>query len=156
MKIKRDNLLLIAGIVWMIAGINILIIGVTAYIGSAGMAWWSLLLMAFGSIVTFAVFHVMFGKLVKKHVARIRNMEDRPQNPLRFFDMKGYAIMAFMIAFGIALRVSGFVPNWVIAFFYTALGLALTMAGVAFITHRIKGAGWSFHKEHPFGRVIAD
>ena len=137
MKVQRDNLLLIAGIVWMIAGINILIIGNTAYIGSANMAWWAILLMILGTLVALGLFHTMFGKMVKKHVARIRDFEDKPHNPLLFFDLKSYLIMAFMIALGITLRVSGVVPNWFIAFFYTGLGSALVIAGLGFFLHRI-------------------
>ena len=146
MKVKRDNLLLIAGIVWMIAGSNILIIGVSSYIGSSNMAWWAILLMILGTFAVLGLFHVMFGKMVKKHVARIRNFEDRPHNPLLFFDVKSYIIMAFMIALGITLRVSGIVPNWFIASFYTGLGSALLVAGLGFILHRINGEQWSFHK----------
>ena len=149
MKVQRDNLLLIAGIVWMIAGINILIIGITAYIGSANMAWWAILLMILGTLVVLGLFHAMFGKMVKKHVTRIRVFEDKPHNPLLFFDLKSYLIMAFMIALGITLRVSDIVPNWFIAFFYTGLGSALVIAGLGFILHRIHGSQWSFHKGAP-------
>ena len=146
MKVKRDNLLTIAAVVWMIAGINILIIGISAYMASVELPWWALLLMVIGTLAVIAIFHVMFGKLVNKHVARIRGFEDTPQNPLLFFDLKSYLIMAFMIVFGIMLRVSGVVPNWGIAFFYTGLGTSLFMAGVGFMLHRIHGKEWSFHK----------
>ena len=149
MKVKRDNLLLIAGIVWMIAGVNILIIGISAYIGSFNMDWWAILLMILGTLVTISIFHIMFGKMVRKHVARIRAFDDKPHNPLLFFDLKSYLIMAFMIAFGITLRVSGVVPNWLIASFYTGLGSSLAIAGLGFILHRIHGNQWSFHKGTP-------
>lgn len=145
MKVKRENLLTIAGIVWSIAGVNILIIGITAYPSVFALEWWAICLVVLGMLVTLSVFHVMFGKLVKKHVARIRAFKDPRQNPLRFFDAKSYAIMAFMIATGVFLRVSGVVPDWVIAFFYTGLGASLALAGAGFFLHRFKGPGWSAH-----------
>ena len=113
------------------------------------MDWWAILLMFLGTFAVLGLFHVMFGKMVKKHTARIRNYEQKLQNPLRFFDLKSYLIMAFMIALGITLRVSGVVPNWFIAFFYTGLGSALVIAGLGFILHRIHGSQWSFHKGAP-------
>ena len=40
--------------------------------------------------------------------------------------------MAFMMTFGIGLRVSGICPDIFIAFFYTGLGAALITAGINF------------------------
>lgn len=145
MRVKRDNLLTIAGVVWLIAGANILIIGISAYLSVFALDWWAVGLAFLGTIVVMGGFHVMFGKLVKKHVARIRAFDEPRQNPLRFFDAKSYLIMAFMIAFGVTLRVSGIAPDWLIAFFYTGLGSSLAMAGVGFLLHRFKGPGWSAH-----------
>ncbi len=47
--------------------------------------------------------------------------------------------MAIMMGGGIALRASGILPEWFIAFFYTGLGLALTVAGISFIVSYIRG-----------------
>ena len=40
--------------------------------------------------------------------------------------------MAFMMTFGIGLRVSGLCPDLFIAVFYTGLGTALFLAGASF------------------------
>ena len=149
MKVRRENLLVIAGVIWMIAGINILIIGISAYSGQGGQPWWVLLLMALGSLATLGLFHGMFGKLVRKHVARINGFQEPRQNPLLFFDLKSYLVMIFMITLGVTLRVSGIAPDWLIAFFYTGLGTALLIAGVGFLAHRVKGPQWRFHKNRP-------
>lgn len=154
MKVKRESLMLIAGAVWIVAGINILIIGLNAYFAEAALSWWAVLLMIFGSFVVLSAFHAMFGKLVKKHVARIRSLEGRRQNPFLFFDVRGYLIMAFMIGLGVTLRMSGTVPDWFIAFFYTGLGTALLSAGSGFLLHWKHGANWTFHHGKPHrGRV---
>ena len=66
MKVKRNTLLLLAALVWGIAGANILRIGLAAY--PAYLTLWNTLL----SVLVFAVFQqAVFGKLVKKHTARI-------------------------------------------------------------------------------------
>ena len=57
---------------------------------------------------------------------------------LRFFDVKGYIIMAVMMGGGISLRSFGIVPTWFVAFFYTGLGIALALAGVGFLVHFIR------------------
>ena len=128
LHVHKNTLILIAGIVWAIAGFNIVRIGLIAYQGN--FTWWRGLL----SIAVYAAFQVfVFGKMVKKHTDRIQQYEEERQNFFRFFDTKSYLIMAFMMTLGIGLRVSGVVPNTFIAFFYTGLGASLLTAGVLFI-----------------------
>ena len=126
--VNKHTLILIAGIVWAIAGFNIVRIGLLAYQGN--FTWWRGLL----SIAVYAAFQIfVFGKMVKKHTGRILQYEEERQNFFRFFDTKSYLIMAFMMTLGIGLRVSGPVPNTFIAFFYTGLGASLLTAGVLFL-----------------------
>ena len=128
LHVHKNTLILIAGIVWAIAGFNIVRIGLVAYQGN--FTWWRGLL----SIVVYTAFQIfVFGKMVKKHTDRIRQYEEERQNFFRFFDTKSYLIMAFMMTLGIGLRVSGVVPNTFIAFFYTGLGASLLTAGVLFL-----------------------
>ena len=72
------------------------------------------------------------GKLVKKHSTRITAYEEERQFFFKFFDVKSFAIMAFMMTGGIALRSSGIAPERFIAVFYTGLGASLLLAGVLF------------------------
>ena len=131
--VHKNTLILIAGIVWAIAGFNIVRIGLIAYEGN--FTWWRALL----SIAVYAVFQLfIFGKMVQKHTDRILNYEEERQNFFRFFDTRSYLIMAFMMTLGIGLRVSGVVPNTFIAFFYTGLGASLLTAGVLFIIRYIR------------------
>ena len=126
--VNKHTLILIAGIVWAIAGFNIVRIGLLAYQGN--FTWWRGLL----SIAVYAAFQIfVFGKMVKKHTGRILQYKEERQNFFRFFDTKSYLIMAFMMTLGIGLRISGIVPNTFIAFFYTGLGASLLTAGVLFL-----------------------
>ena len=52
---------------------------------------------------------------------------------LLIFDLKSYIIMAVMMGGGIGLRISGVFPDSFVAFFYSGLGSALTLAGILFV-----------------------
>lgn len=127
MKVKKDSLLLIASIVWFIAGFNILHIGLLSYIGHVSI--FNILL----SILVFIFFwFLVFRKLVLKHTMRILNYHETKQFFMNFFDLKSFFIMAFMITFGIIIRVFNLVPDIFIAVFYSGVGVALTGAGLYF------------------------
>lgn len=127
MHVKRNTLLLLACLVWSAAGFNILRIGLMAYPA------YLTVLNALLSVLVFAVFqYFIFGKLVKKHTARIQGYPEERHFFLKFFDGKAFAIMAVMMTGGIGLRVSGLAPERFIAVFYTGLGAALLLAGLLF------------------------
>lgn len=93
MKVKRNTLLLIACLVWGAAGVHILRLGVLAY-----PAYLSVLNFVLSALV-FAVFqYFIFGRLVKKHTARITGYEEERHFFLKFFDVKSFIIMAVMMA----------------------------------------------------------
>lgn len=101
MKVKKRTLLILASIVWLIAGFNIIRIGILSYTGHVTVV--NILLSA----LVFAVFWSMvFYKLVIRHTDRIQNYEDELQFFWHFFDKKSFLIMAFMMTFGIGLRAS--------------------------------------------------
>lgn len=127
MRVKRDTLLLLACLVWSVAGFNIVRIGLMAY--PPYLSAWNFLLSA----VVFAVFQrYVFGRLVRKHTERIGSYGQGRHFFLKFFDAKAFFIMAIMMAGGIGLRSSGLAPEWFIAFFYTGLGASLLVAGILF------------------------
>ena len=114
LKVSTDKLLLVAGIVWLIAGANIVNIGLSAFLDETGWLFWVLI---GGTLLIFVLFHIfVFTKMVGKHASRIRGYEED------------------------ALRASGVVPEWFIAFFYTGLGAALAVAGVSFILRYFKSS----------------
>ena len=127
MKVKRNTLLLLACLVWSAAGFNILRIGLMAYPPYLTVVNYLL------SVLVFVVFQrFIFGKLVKKHTARIISYLEERHFFLKFFDGKAFAIMAVMMTGGIGLRVSGLAPERFIAVFYTGLGAALLLAELLF------------------------
>lgn len=128
--IKNKYLLLIAAIVWLIAGFNVLKIGVETYLNYVTVI--NLLL----SLVVFLVFWIMvFSKLVKKHTLRISSYESEKQWFYLFFDLKSFIIMAIMMTMGIVIRYYALLPDVFIAVFYTGLGSALALAGILFMVN---------------------
>ena len=74
MKVKKRTLLILVSIVWLIAGFNIIRIGILSYTGHVTVV--NILLSA----LVFAVFWLMvFYKLVIRHTDRIQNYEDELQ-----------------------------------------------------------------------------
>lgn len=127
MKVKKNTLLLIACLVWCVAGFNILRIGIIAYADC--LTIWNILL----SILVFLIFQIMiFRKLVVKHTRRILSYEEETHFFMKFFDVKSFVIMAFMMIGGILLRYASIAPERFIAFFYTGLGASLLLAGLSF------------------------
>lgn len=133
-KVRSKYLLLIAAAVWFIAGVNIARLGVLAIEEGTTPLW----MLVVGIPVIWVLFHMMFSKLVGKHADRIRGYGENRMHVLRFFDVKGYIIMAVMMGGGISLRSFGIVPTWFVAFFYTGLGIALALAGAGFLVHFIR------------------
>lgn len=127
MKVKKETLFLIAAIVWSFAGINILKIGILAYRDN---------LKIFNFILSFLTFFIfsnfIFSKLVKKHEIRINNYKMDKQLFIKFFDLKSFIIMAFMMGLGIFIRKTNIFSEQFIAFFYTGLGTSLFLAGIMF------------------------
>lgn len=125
--------------------LNVAVLGVRAAIDMRGVAAIVFLALAGGAVAIFCAFHPMFSKLVKKNTQRIADLEGERHHVVRFFDRKSYLMMAIMMSFGIGMRAAGLFPDWFIAFFYTGLGLALSLAGASYIARGVRGRAWAFH-----------
>ena len=105
MYIPKNYLLLLAGFIWLLAGINILNIG---YQSTSVLTLWMML----ATILTFLVFYfAIFRKLIHKHTNRILRYAHAYMHILQFFDRKSYIIMFCMMSGGILLRISHVWPT---------------------------------------------
>lgn len=127
-EVPKRILLIIAGIIWMIAGFNVVRLGIISY-KLVGLKWYLLIF----SVIIFMLFGMMFYKMTQKHSKRIMNYEEAYRPVWNFFDAKAYIIMAVMMGGGIGLRNAGVFPDVFVAFFYTGLGCALFLAGICFM-----------------------
>ena len=130
--VKKRTLFLLAGLIWSLAGGNVLKIGLQAYTNAFNM-----LNVGLTALVFFLFWTKVFRPLVGKHVIRIHGYEEEYKRPWNFFDKKSFLIMAFMMTFGITIRVLNLTCDSFIAFFYTGLGTALAMAGILFLANYI-------------------
>jgi hypothetical protein len=120
-------LMLIAAVVWLGAGAGVTSVGLTTSTDP-----WTLL-MAVAALVVYALFLSMFLMISHKHIRRIRGYTDDLIGMFMFFDAKSYIILAIMVFLGAAIRISGLVPGFIIAFFYSGLGLALITSAVYYV-----------------------
>lgn len=126
--VKKKTLLLIASLIWLLAGFNVLRLGIVAYQELDKLE----LSYLFLSAIVACIFGTMFYKMTYKHLRRINSYSSKRVGFWHFFDLKSYLIMLFMMSMGIYLRASHLVPSSFIAFFYSGIGLALSLAGVLF------------------------
>lgn len=127
------SLTILAGLVWLIAGVNVCRIGSQAW-SELGVGASPLLIG--GVAATFLPFAMMFGKITTKNIRRIYALPTEQRKWWRMMTAKSYATMVFMIALGATLRHCSLVPTEFIAAFYVGLGAALTMAGLAYFVAR--------------------
>ena len=128
--IPKNHLMLIAGLVWCAAGAMICMIGLPLEFGLAP----SHLILFPLAVVIFLVFYFfIFSRLVRKHTDRMRARAEDRLPFWHFFNASSWAVMAVMMGGGMALRLSHLMPDWMIAFFYSGLGVALFLCGVRFL-----------------------
>jgi small-conductance mechanosensitive channel len=128
--IPKNRLMLIAGLVWCAAGAMVSMIGLPLEFRLAP----SHLILFPLAVVIFLVFYFfVFSRLVRKHTDRIRARAEDRLPFWNFFNASSWAVMAVMMGGGTALRFSHLMPDWMIAFFYSGLGVALLLCGVRFL-----------------------
>lgn len=129
-RLPKNHLMLIAGVVWCAAGAMVCMVGLPLELRLAPS---HLVLLPLAGVIFLAFYFLVFARLVRKHTARIRAREEERLPFWHFFNASSWAVMAVMMGGGMALRLSHVVPDWVIAFFYSGLGVALFLCGLRFV-----------------------
>ena len=130
--VNRQFLLITAGIVWIIAGTNILRIGIVTWMNST-QDW--MFKIGEATVIFLLFFVFIFRKLYYKHTRRIEEKKEDKNCPFSFFDVKSWIMMTFMIALGITIRSLHLLPDSIISVFYTGLSIALILTGILFICY---------------------
>ena len=128
--IPKNRLMLIAGMVWCVAGAMVSGIGLPLL---WKLGFIQLVLYPLAGVVFLIFYFLVFSGLVVKHTERIRARSEQRLPFWNFFDTSSYVVMAIMMAGGMWLRLARVIPNWMIAFFYSGLGVALFSCGVRFL-----------------------
>ena len=128
--IPKNQLMLIAGLVWCAAGAMVCVIGLPLEFGLAPS---HLVLFPLAGLIFLVFYFLVFSRLVRKHTGRIRARAEDRLPVWNFFNASSWAVMALMMGGGMALRLSHLMPDWMIAFFYSGLGVALFLCGIGFL-----------------------
>jgi len=126
----KNQLMLIAGLVWCAAGAMVCVIGLPLEFSLAPS---HLVLVPLAVVIFLTFYFFVFSRLVRKHTSRIRARTEDRLPVWNFFNASSWAVMAVMMGGGMALRLSHLMPDWMIAFFYSGLGAALFLCGVLFL-----------------------
>ncbi len=128
--VPKNRLMLIAGLVWCAAGAMVSMVGLPLEVGLAPT---HVILLPLAVVIFLAFYFFVFSRLVQKHTVRIRERTEDRLPFWHFFNASSWAVMAVMMGGGMALRLSHLVPDWMIAFFYSGLGIALFLCGIRFL-----------------------
>ena len=128
--LPKNHLMLVAGLVWCAAGAMVSIVGLPLEVRLAPE---HLVLLPLAVAIFIAFYFLVFSRLVRKHTRRIQARTEERLPALQFFNASSWAVMAVMMFGGMALRLSHVMPDWMIAFFYSGLGVALFLCGVRFL-----------------------
>ncbi len=128
--VPKNQLMLIAGLVWCAAGAMVSSIGLPL---EFRLAPEHLVLVPLAAAIGLAFYLFVFSRLVRKHTSRIRARSEDRLPFWHFFNASSWAVMAVMMGGGMALRLSHLIPDWAIAFFYSGLGVALFICGLRFL-----------------------
>lgn len=114
----------LAASLWLIAGANVLRIGLDAWRTTGSTLWVILWLVA--SLGFFAGF--IFPRVVRRNMTFIQSLPTERLRPWHCFSPSSWAIMVGMITLGVTIRQLGLLPDTFIAGFYSGLGASLMLA----------------------------
>ena len=130
-RLPKNHLMLIAGLVWCAAGAMVCIVGLPLEFSLAPS---NVILVPLAGAIFLAFYFFVFSRLVTKHTGRIRARSEDRLPVWDFFNRSSWVVMAVMMGGGMALRLSHVMPDWFIAFFYSGLGVALFLSGIRFMS----------------------
>jgi hypothetical protein len=129
LRVSKRYLLLVAALVWTLAGSILLFRGV--FTNHVHEPHWSLKI-GFCVIGGMLFYRAMFDRISSTHVNRIKGMVVERPIIFSFFNLKSYLMMFSMILLGVTLRLSGWVAPAYLAMVYVTMGIPLLMSSVRF------------------------
>jgi hypothetical protein len=127
---RRETLVLVAGIVWSLVGLALVIVAVAWLVHSPHYA---VMLALGGAVAGFAIYRFGFSHLARKNLVRI--YAQAPQKDkvcvFAFQNIRSYFLIIVMMSLGYGLRHSG-IPTADLAPIYLAIGLALMISSLLY------------------------
>lgn len=116
-----------AAVLWLVAGINVLRIGIISALEESEWLWAGLWI-----VVSLAFFGLLiFPRVVRRNVGYARSL-DRPRL-WNCFSPASWVVMVVMISLGISVRHWGLAPHSFISGFYIGLGSALSLSALTYV-----------------------
>ena len=121
-RVRRHYLFLLAALFWTVAGAILSFRG-TVWLGALPRED-ELLLLAISLLIMGPAYYFGFSKIVRRNIQRIQGMPGRA-NIFAFTALRGYLMIAMMMAIGIALRNSTIPKSFLIVPYYAMGGVLL-------------------------------
>lgn len=129
-RVNKNTLYAFSCVFWLFAGAKVFNTGINNCLNYRG----DMLYIVVLSLIVFSVFHfLIFKKVLAKNKDFVFSLKGEKHSPIYMMSFKQYLIVVFMIVLGICVRKFHLLDNFIIAFFYTGLGLALLFTGVRFL-----------------------
>jgi hypothetical protein len=132
--VPKSVLLLVAGGVWIVAGVMMNWLSITWLQAESGES--ALAALAVGLSAALVIHYFGFRRLVERNLARIIPMEGK-RCVFSFVPGKSYLLIMVMVLMGFLLRHSR-IPKLYLAGLYTAIGTALILSSVRYVRFYFK------------------
>ncbi len=128
-KLSKRILLFEAALVWTFAGLMLLFRGSSMLEDSSGFTWLKIISCLIGGILFFVI---VFSRISRNHVNRIKTLPGDRHLFFEFFNLKSYVMMAGMITMGVLLRKTLIVPLSALSLAYITMGIPLLFSSFRF------------------------
>ena len=135
LKVSKRILLFEAAVVWTFAGLMLLFRGTSMLEESSGFSWLKILACLSGGLLFFII---VFARISRKHVNRIKTLLGDRHLFFEFFNLKSYIMMAGMITMGVLLRKTLIVPMSSLSLVYITMGIPLLFSSFRFYQNWFK------------------
>ena len=128
-SVSRHNLLFIAGLAWTTAGGILMWRGLDYEVRHSHHIWIKILA---GIIIGIPFYVILFAKISRKHIKRIRGLSIPYPCAFSFFNFRSYILMMLMITTGILLRKFDVINREYLFTFYIGMAIPLLTSAVRF------------------------
>jgi len=127
--VPKRYLLLVAGMVWTIAGCILFLRGTFYLVGNANYLGLRFLIGIVGGLI---FYYFMFSRISLKYITRIKSIDIVRPCLFSFFNFKSYVLMIVMITGGILLRKFDVINHNLLYNFYLLMGTPLLLSAARF------------------------
>ncbi len=128
-SVPLKYLMIIAGIVWSIAG-SILLFKSYKFMNFEVKNL--LIYLSISAIAGLLFFYFLFSKISKRHIDRMKSFKNERYSIFSFFNLRSYILMFGMISMGIIIRKLQLVQNQTLAYVYLTMGIPLLISSFRF------------------------